>query len=787
MVKHLAAALDADCVYIGEFAGGQVEQVRVLAASVEPKQEREFDYALAGSASAAAALGKRCVCRAGARNEFPDDAILVRFAAQAFLGLPLIHCDSHPIGILMALYSRSVHSFAAQTTLLEIFAPRAAAELNRKHTEEQLRESEQRYRAFIATNPDGMWRVELDPPVPTNLSMVEQGERIHRDGYVAECNDALARLAGRSRAGELVGVRVSELVDPDGDASIRKATLAAVQAGYGLITSETELPDRGGRKRYFLRSQWGVVEDGALRRIWGVTRDITQIRNSELELQASERRMADVLEAVHMVVMMLDLDGSITYCNDYFLRLTGWEFDQIAGKNWIDLMIPENERPVITAALESVRTGVPSPMHLKSTLLGPGGRRWWIAWDFTVLADAAGHAASAVFLGRDATEHKQLEDQLRQAQKLESVGRLAGGLAHDFNNLLTVILGYSSAMMANLDPADPTYVPLSEIRKAAEKGSDLAYQLLTFSSRRGSRPSLLNLNLIIVEDHRMLRRLIGESIDLVTELDPGLGNIRADAGHIRQVLMNLAVNARDAMLNGGKLVISSSNVDTGGGKPWAGLPAGRYVMLSVSDSGVGMSEDVHNHCFEPFFTTKPPGKGTGLGLSTVYGIVRESSGHIFVDTAPDKGTTFKILFPRVDDPSQTPEAVPQPLVSGGRESILLVEDNYDVRVLTGKTLRQLGYRVRDAEGAGHALELAQHGGEHFDLLLTDLVMPQMGGTELAEFIRLAQPGIKVLFMSGYPGGSESDPVELPRDDQYIQKPFTPEKLASKVREILDRT
>jgi len=785
MVRHLAAALAVDCVYIGEFVAGQVERVKILAAS-SGNELCNLEYPLAGSAAAEAALGKQCLRRSGARTAFPDDAMLPCFKAEAFVGVPLLNNLRQSLGILMAVYRKPVRSFHDKVSMLEIFAPRAAAELTRKQADEKLRESEERYRTFIAANPDGMWRVELDPPVPTDLTAEMQIERIARDGYIAECNDATARFLGRTRSSELIGTSVGEVIGASSDPSIYRAALASVQAGYRLITVETRTPGASGKQQYRLRSQWGVVEGGALRRLWGVTRDITQLRNSELELEASEQRLADLLEAIHMVIVMLDPDGSITYCNSYLLRLTGWVIDDIKGKNWFDLMIPEAERKTLLSAMAPANDHAHSPIQLESTLSGPDGRSWCISWDFTWLFDAGGKIVSAVFAGRDATEYKRLEAQFRQAQKLESVGRLAGGVAHDFNNLLTVILGYSSVLLTDREPSDPLYIPLAEIKNAAEKGSDLAYQLLSFSTHRLVHPAVLSLNTLIVEDQRMLRRVIGENVVLTSHLDPALGSIRADGGHVRQILMNLAVNARDAMPRGGELIISTSNIEINAttAAHRKDLPLGSYVLLSVADTGVGMSETVRDRMFEPFFTTKAPGKGTGLGLSTVYGIIRESRGHIFVDTKPNEGSTFTLYFPRVETPSGAPQTSPARALKGGTESILLVEDYYNLRVLTATILRQLGYDVFEAEGAGHAIELAQRTDTHFDMILTDVVLPQMDGRALAQKVRLDQPAIKILLMSGY---ADNSAPEQQTHEEYIQKPFSPEILGAKVREILDRS
>ena len=785
LVRHLADTLAADCVFIGEFVGGQVERVKILAASAGDEQQPGFEYPLAGSAVTDAALGKQCLCRSSAQDAFPDDVMLPRFDAEAFVGLPLIKAMHDSLGVLMAVYRKPVRNFQDRLTMMEIFVPRAAAELARKQEDEKLRKSEERHRTFIAANPDGMWRVELDPPVPTDLPVEEQAERIQRHGYIAECNDALARFAGRSKAAELIGCGVAEIARPDTGSTIRRALLASARSGYNLVTIETRFLDESGKQHFRLRSQWGIVEDGALSRIWGITRDITELRNSEMELEASEQRLSDLLETIHMATVMLDPDGDIIFCNDWLLHLTGWKFEDVKGKNWFQLMVPAGEREALQAAMSPAGNHSSSPIHLESSLLGPDGRSCWMTWDFAWLWEADGKVGTAVFVGRDSTEFKRLEAQFRQAQKLESVGRLAGGVAHDFNNLLTVVLGYASALLSEMDPSNPSYIPLAEIKKAAEKGSDLAYQLLAFSSHRLVQSSLINLNALIVEDQRMLRRVIGDNVELVVHLDPALGNILGDTGHLRQILMNLAVNARDAMPRGGKLVISTAHINNSLSTPVRekDLPPGDYVLLTVADTGTGMIESVRDHLFEPFFTTKAPGKGTGLGLATVYGIVQESHGHIFVDTTVGEGSTFSLYFPRADTAATIAQMGSNLSPKGGSESILLVEDYYNLRVLTAKILRELGYNVTEAENSRHALELAKQAGSHFDMILTDIVMPELSGTALAVQVSDAQPDIKILLMSGY---AENQSEEQTPQHPYIQKPFSPEQLGAKVREILDR-
>jgi PAS domain S-box-containing protein len=383
---------------------------------------------------------------------------------------------------------------------------------------------------------------------------------------------------------------------------------------------------------------------------------------------------------------------------------------------------------------------------------------------------------------------QQTEAQLRQSQKMEAVGRLAGGVAHDFNNLLTVIRGYSELLLARLAPDDSIRKDMIEVKKAADRASGLTRQLLAFSRRQFIAPKVIDLNALIANMDGMLRRLLGEDIvELCTELNPQTGSIRADAGQIEQVVMNLAVNARDAMPKGGRLTIETRNVTIG--KPTrqtpAGLKPGTYVLLAIRDTGHGMDEETQSHLFEPFFTTKEKGKGTGLGLSTVYGIVKQNGGSIVVESQKDQGATFKIYFPLIEQGAQGPAGAPDAEPMHGRETILLVEDEPSVRGLVHETLRLHGYTVLEAR---HGIEALMTGAKHqgpIHLLLTDVVMPQMSGPEVAEKIQIVRPGIKVLYMSGYPDHPLFEQGGISRDASFLAKPFTPNVLAKKVRAVLD--
>jgi two-component system, cell cycle sensor histidine kinase and response regulator CckA len=427
------------------------------------------------------------------------------------------------------------------------------------------------------------------------------------------------------------------------------------------------------------------------------------------------------------------------------------------------------------------KDGTTLPVLIEDRILRDSGGR--IIGIRTTIQDISG-------LKRAEEEMRVLEEQFRQSQKMEAVGRLGGGIAHDFNNLLTVIKGYSQLSLLDLKESDPLWGNIQEIQKATQRATDLTRQLLAFSRRQILDLKVLDLNILLRDLDKMLRRIIGEDIELVTLLSGDLGRVKIDPGQIEQVIFNLAVNARDAMPSGGKLLIETTNVELD--KEYAnahiGVVPGRYVKLSVSDTGIGMSQEVREKVFEPFFTTKDKGKGTGLGLSTVYGIVKQSGGNIWVYSEPGHGTTFKIYLPRVEEQLDTFHALDETDYSPrGSETVLLVEDEQEVRLLAHRLLSQQGYRVLEATNGVEALHVAQeHGGEKIHLLLTDVVMPQMGGKELADQLKILRPDIKVLYTSGYTDNAVVHQGVLNPGTHFLQKPFSLKTLSHKVREVLDR-
>ena len=456
-----------------------------------------------------------------------------------------------------------------------------------------------------------------------------------------------------------------------------------------------------------------------------------------------ESRFRELLENVHLIAMMLDVEGRITFCNSYLLQLTGWDEAHVRGSNWFDLFIPAEERGRIVDLFAAGIREEKFPAHHQNAITTRSGQRRMIRWNNTVLRELGGRITGCASIGEDITDTLLLEQQYRQAQKLESVGRLAGGVAHDFNNLLTVINGYANLLLDGLADRDPFADSLREIRKAGERAASLTRQLLTFSRSQPADVRAVDLNEVVADQANLLRRLVGEDVELSVSSAPGLGAVMADPSQIQQVLMNLAVNSRDAMPSGGRLTIDISAADSleaGAAAMFPEVGAGPYVTLTVSDTGTGMSDDVRAQAFDPFFTTKPVGQGTGLGLSTVYGIVRQLRGWISLHSEPGSGTSLLIGFPRTEETVCAEPAVSPGAVLGGGETVLLVEDQEEVRRFASGVLRRYGYRVLDAASAGDAILIAEQHPGPIHLMLTDVIMPRMNGCDLAHVCPLRGVG-----------------------------------------------
>ncbi len=520
-------------------------------------------------------------------------------------------------------------------------------------------------------------------------------------------------------------------------------------------------------------------------------------QRAEAALHMSEARLAGIIESAMDAIVSVDDQQYIVLFNAAAEKMFGCPAAEVLGQSYYRF-IPERFHRVYQKYLRRIaradlaQQGSGNLVHI----VGRRGNGEEFPIEASVSRiEVAGVRLYTVIL-RDITERQQaeaarlkLEAQLLQSQKMESIGRLAGGVAHDFNNLLTVIMGYSSLLYDQIPPEDPLLQNLEQIRSAGKRAEALTRQLLAFSRKQILAPTHLDLNSLVSNLRKMLERLIGEDITLVTTLQPELWPITADPGQIEQVIMNLVVNARDAMPTGGQLTIETRNIQLAENLAQFQLdaPGGPYVMLVVTDTGHGMDQLTQVHLFEPFFTTKEPGKGTGLGLATVYGIVKQSGGDISVYSQPGQGATFKILLP-VNQAVPAKQVVPpvQPLARGGSETILLVEDDEMVNMLVQRALQNQGYTLLNARRGQEALTVAARHQGAIDLLLTDVVMPHMSGRELAERLKAQYPHLKVLFMSGYTDDTVVRHGLLAAEIEFLLKPFSPNLLASKVREVLDK-
>ena len=634
----------------------------------------------------------------------------------------------------------------------------------RKRAEEALRKSEQRFaRAFSAS------------PIPTSISEITTGR-------ILDLNERFLRILGYSRD-EVIGKTSLEL-GIWADREDRDRLSARVREGKSVVDQVTRLRTRSGEIRNVIGSAV-PIELGSLKCVLSTFLDVTERRRAEEGMRKSEERFRKLFESNTIGIAIADLAGRTLEANDAYLAMLGYKREELlTGElRWDTLTPPEYGDLDRAAVLELQQTGAATPWEKE--MFRKDGSRVPVLIGVAMLQASESSCIAYVV---DLSERRQLEEQFRQAQKMEAVGQLAGGVAHDFNNLLTVILGYSDVLAAKLDPGSLALEELDEIRSAGERAASLTRQLLAFSRQQVLERKVIDVNDLIANIEKMLRRLIGEDIELVTVPDPALRRVFADSGQLEQVIMNLAVNARDAMPRGGKLTLETANVelDQAYARAHATVRPGSYVMIAVSDTGVGMNAETLTRIFEPFFTTKERGKGTGLGLATVYGIVKQSGGYVWVYSEAERGTTFKIYLPPAEQGAEVEEATAALPPVRGSETVLLVEDEESVRTLSRTILESYGYSVLEAGSGLEALEMVRERGGSIDLLLTDVVMPSMGGADLVTRLQVLRPGIRVLYMSGYTDDTVVRHAHLKQGRVFLQKPFTPETLVRKVREALGR-
>jgi len=633
---------------------------------------------------------------------------------------------------------------------------KARAEALAESMTASLRSSEQRYGRLFEQNLAGIYRTTAE-------------------GQVLECNEAFARLFGYASREDLLDQSAVSFYE---SAEAREHFIQALRANGTLIAHESRARRKDGT--LFWTLEHVSLLPGPPEVIEGTIVDITKRKEAEEALRQSRERYRSVIETSRDGLLFFDLaTRRILETNPALQRMLDYTAEELSIRTFYDIG-PESRASVDENIHRLAEKGMLSLSERKYR--AKGGREIVVAVDLVLIEESQRQIVFSIIHNLSETLH--LEAQLRQAQKMEAIGRLAGGVAHDFNNLLTAILGYADLLLDS-DPTDDVRTSAGEIRKAGERAASLTKQLLAFSRRQVLQPRILDLNEVLGETDGILRRLLGEDVALEAERDPHLWRVQADPDQIQQVLLNLAVNARDAMPEGGVLRIATRNVSVKA----ASLPEvpnvteGDHVLLEVSDSGHGMSDEVLSHAFEPFFTTKERGKGTGLGLSTVYGIVKQSGGYVHIESEVGKGTRVLIYLMRVHGPADSPSNVtPRALARGGSETILLVEDEEAVRRLASLLLERSGYRILVAGSAEDAVGISRGYEGEIHLLLTDVVLPGMNGRRLADLLSVERPRMRVIFASGY---FDDRGVLGPRSE-FIQKPFNPDTLARTVRRVLDR-
>jgi PAS domain S-box-containing protein len=528
-----------------------------------------------------------------------------------------------------------------------------------------------------------------------------------------------------------------------------------------------------------------MVLAGQVGRIFELEGEIFDRKQAELALPFERDRAQRYLDTAEVILLALDPEGRITLVNRYACSVLGWTSDELRGRDWIDTCLPVRLRAAARVNFANLLAGDISVVE--NPVLTKSGEERLIEWRNTVPHDGAGRTLGTFSSGADITGRRALEAQYQQAQKMEAIGRLAGGVAHDFNNLLTVILGHCELMLSELSPSDATQSGLTEIQKAGTSAAGLTRQLLAFSRKQIIEPTLLDLNDVVTHLRAMLGRLIGEDVKVLLGLRPDLGFVKADRGQVEQIVVNLAVNARDAMPKGGTLTIETANVelDEHYAKSHLSVKPGHYVVLTMSDTGTGMTPDVQARLFEPFFTTKDVGKGTGLGLATVHGIAMGNGGSVNVYSEIGRGSSFKVYFPRVKGDRVSVE-VPTPVrPRTGPATVLVVEDAEGLRELTRRLLQRQGYTVLVAANADEARREFERN-DSIDVLLTDVVMPGASGPELTKQLVQQRPALKVIYMSGYTEDAIIQHGVLNSGIAFLHKPFTSDTLGRKIREVLER-
>lgn len=770
LVQHLAEALNIRGVLLAERERTQREMLNVISACVDGEIIDGFTFSATGGPEADLLESSQMLyLPENAIQQYPQSVSLNRWNSNMLMGVPLKNAEGNPIGVLIVFGDKGLTDPKQAKQILQIFGARAAAEIERKRAVEDLWESEEWHRSITEDVLDA-----------ASLGLILTDTQ----GQIAWNNSSATTLLNQKKDSiahrnfkEVLTEAASLFEEPQEFVStidaMRKEQLPQDRSEFRMRSPDEEARWLEWRCQPVSR---GLYAGGRITYL----EDISRQKRAESQLS----QLAQAVEQAAESFVITNTSGHIEYVNPAFESITGYTRQQATGAHTRLLKSGKHDKEFYSELWSTISAGqvwqgkfinkkADQSLYETESIISP-------------IRDLKGEIVNYVAVSRDLSREVELEGQLRQAQKMEGLGRLAGGIAHDFNNLLTSILGFSRLARDQMPPDHPAIEDLSEVINAGDRAVRLTRQLLTFGRKQKVQMDAVDLNSAVLNMDQLLRRTLGEHIELVTLLEEDIGTIESDTGQIEQVVMNLAVNARDAMEKGGKITIRTRNVTIL--KPQAmrfsKLPVGSYVLLCVEDTGEGMSSEVLDHAFEPFFTTKKKDKGTGLGLSTVYGIVQQNNAHIDVITS-DQGTQFQIFFP-LSNVRGTREGNPQKkILRGGSEHILVVEDEESVRSLTVRMLQALGYSTATAMHGEDGLRLFRQSTKNFDMVISDVIMPQMGGPEMANHILKEKPDTPIMFMSGYMEDAVDEHHDLMHSCPLLRKPFTQQSLGLMVRDVLD--
>ncbi|MBI5360850.1 MAG: PAS domain S-box protein [Planctomycetes bacterium] len=639
----------------------------------------------------------------------------------------------------------------------------------RRRSENALYESAERYRNLLETAPEVIYSIS-------------------KQGLLLSLNPAFEKVTGW-KCSDYIGKPFMALIHPE-DMETAFKTFQQVLNGEIPPTYRIRIKTKSGNYIIGEFTSTPLIENGKITGEFGIGRDATTQVQSEEALREGERFLSDIFSSIQDGISILDTDMNVIRTNTA-IEHTYTHNMPLCGHKCYQVYHGKTEPCPICPSRQTIKTGKPAFEIVHKT--GPGGKQtgWQELYSFPLKDSKTGKLTGVIEYVRDITERKRLEDRLQQSNKMETIGRFAGGIAHDFNNLLTAIMNHSMFVRDSLAPGSRIFDDINEVIKTTERGASLTRQLLTFSRNQPVNPQVLDINNVLADMEKMLRRLVRDNIEFSIKPSKDITTVRMDKGQLEQVIVNLVVNANDAMPDGGKLVIETENTFVKHSFDYhpVNAPQGRYVMLAVSDTGTGISQDVKEHLFEPFFTTKGKNKGTGLGLATCYGIMKQNNGEIKAYSEDGKGSTFRVYMPAFENgqsivPEQTPA---QEFSAEGTETILLVDDEPAVRNIISRVLSENGYTIISNKSASKALAFAKKPqGKNIRLLITDVVMPEMSGKELAEQVKSIRPGIKVLYISGYTNNIISHHGISNHTNEFLQKPFSATGLTQKVREVLDK-